>query len=284
MTPQARRNATHTLEIYAAQSSPSAASCIVYAPDGSTLLASGAATADAASESIVTGLAGSDTLTVASSTGFAAGLTYRITASDGRTIDLPLVSLTTTSLTFAGEIPWTTTGGTATSSRVTRSWTTPDYTWRSCRVVWSYTSALVTYTEETELDIVRTPFALRVSSADVLRAEQLYTDGSGRNPALQIAEACDDVRRKLLGMQLCPDLVRDRSILEKAAVWRTLWARHIRNEALRSVFDEQYTAEFERFAAAKSWYDSDDDAEMAYSPEDNSETERVIPVKYMRIG
>jgi hypothetical protein len=275
---QLPRSSTVILDRYTSHPSPSAATVAVYGPDGTVLLASGAATADTATEAIVTGLAGSDTITVASSSGFVVGQRYTVSGPDGRWLSLKLAAMTATTMTFAGEIPWTTTSGLVSAHRLYRSFPTPAATYRTCRAVWTYTSGGVTYTEHDTLDIVRVPFALDISVARVVSAEQLFTDSPPRSPAMLIEQAIDDVQRMLLGARIRPDLVTDRTLLEQCAVWRTLQLRHWRSTELRDVFAKELDAEWVRFTASSSWIDLDDDQIL------DETSESMIEPNYMRIG
>jgi hypothetical protein len=193
-------------------------------------------------------------------------------------IILRVVALTATSITLDGELPWTATSGTIAAHRIYRAWTAPSLTYIGCRVEWAYTSSSVVYIEEETLDVVRNPFRVDVASRDIVQAESLYTDSGPRNPSSQIAQATEDVFRRLRGSQIEPAYVVDRVLLQAAVVWRTLYLRHIRNEALRTVFASEYDIAYAQFLSSKGWMQTDGEDDGAV------DAERFKPIKYMRIG
>lgn len=252
----------------------------IVGPSGEAILSSTAAVRDVTAASIVTGLAGARTITVSTVAGFVVGRVYVVASPDGLTSTLRLVAISSTavSLTFDSEIPYTSTSG-AVSSQIlsVNSVDLPDTTYRDARIIWSYSSASESIEEVQTVDIVRRPFALDVTEQLVSEAESSFVDVSSRRPGRHIEQAKVDVENWLRSQQIMPDLVRDRSMLEQACVWRACMLRYFGSE-LRELCRAEYEAALAQFKTSKSWVEEAEDNE-------NKGADATTPrPKYLLVG
>jgi hypothetical protein len=260
---QLRRSSTVNLARFCGSAIDAVAATVeIVGAAGEAILAPATATRDTTAANITTGLAGSRTLTVSATAGFVIGRRYVIASSDGTSTILRLVAIGSGTLSFDSEVPFTSTSGTISSRTLTRATVSiPDATYRDARIVWSYTSAGATVEETEVVDIVRRPFSLDVDDQRVSEAEASFVDVSTRRPGRHVDQAKLDVENWLRSQQIKPDLVRDRSLLEQAAVWRACMLRYFGVEELREVCRGEYDAALAQFKLSKSWIEESEDNE-----------------------
>jgi hypothetical protein len=277
---QLRRGSTVNLVRFCSSPLDAVAATVeIVSSAGEVLLASTAATRDTTAATISAGLSGSRSVTVNTIVGFVVGSTYVVSSNDGLSVALRLVAkaATTGSLSFDSEIPFSSSSGAVTSQILSKATVAlPDLTYRDARIIWGYTSGGATIEEVQTIDIVRQPFTLDVSEQRVSEAEASFVDVSTRRPGRHVDQAKLDVENWLRSQQIKPDLVRDRSMLEQACVWRACMLRYLGTE-VRETCRAEYEQALAQFKTSGSWVEETEDAET-------KSTSSSLRPKYILVG
>ena len=144
-------------------------------------------------------------------------------------------------------------GGVVRDHRVTYTATAPAEIQRAVRVTWRSSAGDV---QRSTIDFVRQPFFLGVTSRDVDAIGTLFgTLGDDYGVfELLLGTAQDDIDAALRGRGVAPDLVIERALLERAAVYRVA-ALRAREPAMHARYQEEYQRALGDFFASKAWVD-----------------------------
>lgn len=293
MIPQIRRGATSTIEHYPPDGVPTSATVAVYGASGEVLVAAGTSATIESTSTTATGAAGSSSLTLGSGSGVTPGRQYWVTTAGGRGQPVVVIDVVSTTATIRGRLVYAVSGASFKGTRISYSFAAPAGTYRDARVEWSYTVNGAAVVRRESLDIVRWPFELSVPRSRIEEACPLYSDlGDGQQFYLQLRDRAErDIFEWLLGRGICPDLVRTRTALESAAVYRVLQLRleTERDRVEAGPWERLFKETCSNFESSRAWYDSDDDmakAEETSTPDGlrSGASESRVPVKYTPIG
>lgn len=259
---QLEKGEAATLAFYPPQDGvPTAATVTIYTSGTSALVAETAATIDSYSEAVSSVSKHDRVLTVTSAP--TPGRRYWLADSDGLGTEIVCRGGTATRLVLEQPAPRAITSGTVSGRRISYALTASQTATlrRYLRVRWEYTIGGETHVYQQLVDVVHWPFDLDVSEAALERIVTSFgeTVGDYRAWTHLVAQAVDDVWDALVGEQLQPDLVRDRTLLETAAAWRTLALRYVREPQRYEQSQAEYQAALGRFFKSRAWYDTDDD-------------------------
>jgi len=134
------------------------------------------------------------------------------------------------------------------------------------RLRWEYEIDGVAVHHDELFDVVLLPFNLVLTEEDVERHYTAFGESIGsRRSWRKLREGVfDDIWRALRGMQVHPDLVRDREMLTDAAAFRLLVKHFQSNPEQREFWLALYKDAMAEFYASHAWYDTGDDMQADF--------------------
>lgn len=279
---QYRKDLASLLEYYppAEVGRPSSAKLRAFTSGTATLFSETTLTLDTAQQQLTaTATHDADTLTVADSSAFEVGRRYIVRTSGGRkreVVCLDVPSSTTVKLDAPVGFALTTSDFIEGHGlRRTLSAVEAATVRRRVRLEWEYVGTDgFTYIDEEYVDIVRTPFRLRLTEGDIEFESSTFGERAGARGGWRklVQGAVGDVWRRVsnMGQGVYPDLVKERKGLKVAVARRVLQKLSVEDQDLsteQSAFKrwgKLYDEALREFEAASPWYDSDDDQAVDY--------------------
>lgn len=242
-------------------------------------------------------------VSVSSTSGFTAGETYLLTLPDGRRFRVRLSGVGSGALYLDQPLAAAAASGSTVTGLAYRFATNSTLTAtvrRRCRAQWSYTAGGVARYHQQRFDIVREPWALALTEADLERYCHTFGEDAGSSgrwlPLVDGVAA--DLMRWLEKRRLYADLLKDRDYIHRAACLGVL-ARFYGarpgadNQALSNKWAKAYDIALTELADASLWYDADDSdtlsdgtgiGSLSDGDDDDETSELGLPAYYAIVG